>query len=67
MTSNPETQSAAPQHIEAIIVGAGFGGVRMLAELKSRGITARVFEAGTGVGGTWHWNRYPGASTDTES
>jgi cation diffusion facilitator CzcD-associated flavoprotein CzcO len=52
---------------EAVVVGAGFGGIRMLYELGKRGISARVFEAGSNVGGTWYWNRYPGARTDSES
>ena len=52
---------------EAVIIGAGFGGIRMLYELGKRGVSARVFEAGTNVGGTWYWNRYPGARTDSES
>ncbi len=52
---------------EALVIGAGFGGLRMLYELNKRGVSAKVFEAGTNVGGTWYWNRYPGARTDTES
>lgn len=52
---------------EAIIIGAGFGGVRMIHECLKRGISAKVFEAGSGLGGTWYWNRYPGARTDSES
>ncbi|KAL6243591.1 hypothetical protein RBB50_009584 [Rhinocladiella similis] len=52
---------------EVIIIGAGFGGVRMIYDLQKRGVTARVFEAGSNVGGTWYWNRYPGARTDSES
>ena len=52
---------------DAIVVGAGFAGLRMLYELRRRGLSARVFEAGSGVGGTWYWNRYPGARTDSES
>jgi len=52
---------------EAIVIGAGFGGVRMMHELRKRGITAKLFEAGSNVGGTWYWNRYPGARTDSES
>lgn len=43
---------------EVIIIGAGFGGVRMIYDLQKRGVTARVFEAGSNVGGTWYWNRY---------
>lgn len=52
---------------EAIIVGAGFAGLRELYELRKRGVTTRVFDAAGGVGGTWYWNRYPGARTDSES
>jgi len=52
---------------DAVIIGAGFGGMYMLHRLREKGFTARVFEAGTGVGGTWYWNRYPGARCDVES
>ncbi|HEX4107600.1 MAG TPA: NAD(P)/FAD-dependent oxidoreductase [Solirubrobacteraceae bacterium] len=52
---------------EAIVIGAGFAGLRMLHELRRLGVAARVLEAGTDVGGTWYWNRYPGARTDSES
>jgi cyclohexanone monooxygenase len=52
---------------DAVVVGAGFGGLRMLHELRQLGLSARVIEAGTDVGGTWYWNRYPGARTDSES
>ncbi|MEZ5818615.1 MAG: NAD(P)/FAD-dependent oxidoreductase [Hyphomicrobiaceae bacterium] len=53
--------------VDAIIVGAGFGGMYMLHRLRELGLTCQVIEAGTGVGGTWYWNRYPGARCDTES
>ncbi|KAJ9602014.1 hypothetical protein H2200_013573 [Cladophialophora chaetospira] len=52
---------------DALVIGAGFGGIRMLYELGKRGLSAKAFEAGSGVGGTWYWNRYPGARTDSES
>ena len=52
---------------DAIVVGAGFAGVYMLHKLKGRGLDVRVFEAGSGIGGTWFWNRYPGARCDIES
>ena len=52
---------------DAIVIGAGFGGLRMLHELRELGLSTRVLEAGTDVGGTWYWNRYPGARTDSES
>src|SRR5690348_9309221 len=53
--------------LDAIIVGAGFSGLYMLHRLRNAGLSARVFEAGSGVGGTWFWNRYPGARCDVES
>jgi len=52
---------------DAVIIGAGFGGMYMLHRLRQKGLTARVIEAGKGVGGTWYWNRYPGARCDVES
>jgi cyclohexanone monooxygenase len=52
---------------DAVIVGAGFAGLYMLHRLRGLGFTARVYEAGGGVGGTWYWNRYPGARCDVES
>lgn len=52
---------------DVIIVGAGFGGLCALAELRKHGLSARVLEQGGGVGGTWYWNRYPGARCDSES
>ncbi|MBH79861.1 MAG: cyclohexanone monooxygenase [Gammaproteobacteria bacterium] len=52
---------------DAIIVGAGFAGLYMLHRLRKMGMTVQVFEAGSGVGGTWYWNRYPGARCDAES
>ncbi len=52
---------------DAIVIGAGISGMYMLYRLRELGMTARVFEAGTGVGGTWYWNRYPGARFDSES
>ena len=52
---------------DAIIVGAGFAGLYMLHRLRRMGFRALVLEAGSGVGGTWYWNRYPGARCDIES
>jgi cation diffusion facilitator CzcD-associated flavoprotein CzcO len=57
----------AERRIDAVIVGAGFAGLYMLHRLRGLGLSARVFEAGSGVGGTWYWNRYPGARCDVES
>jgi len=53
--------------LDAVIVGAGFAGLYSLHRLRGLGLTARVYEAGKGVGGTWYWNRYPGARCDVES
>ena len=53
--------------VVAVVVGAGFGGMYMLHALRKLGFSAQVFEAGDGVGGTWYWNRYPGARCDIES
>jgi cyclohexanone monooxygenase len=50
-----------------LIVGAGFAGIYMLYSLRNLGMKAQVYEAGSGVGGTWYWNRYPGARCDTPS
>jgi cyclohexanone monooxygenase len=56
-----------PRQLDAVIVGAGFAGLYALHRLRGLGLAARVFEAGHGVGGTWYWNRYPGARCDVES
>ena len=55
------------RQFDAVVVGAGFAGLYMLHKLREKGHSARVFEAGSGVGGTWFWNRYPGARCDVES
>ena len=55
------------QNKDAIVIGAGFAGMYMLHRLRQIGLSATVFEAGTDVGGTWYWNRYPGARCDIES
>src|SRR3978361_2004410 len=52
---------------DGVVVGAGFAGMYMLHRLRGLGLSARVFEQGDGVGGTWYWNRYPGARCDVES
>jgi len=53
---------------DAIIIGAGISGLFQLHCLRDRlGMNVRLFEMGTGVGGTWYWNRYPGARFDSES
>jgi cation diffusion facilitator CzcD-associated flavoprotein CzcO len=72
----PSTQQEQPQtgvgelvnDFDVVIVGAGFAGLYALHKLRDEmGLSARVFEAGDGIGGTWYWNRYPGARSDTSS
>ena len=54
--------------VDAVVIGAGFSGLYMLKKLRDDlGLTAQVFEAGEDVGGTWYWNRYPGARCDSEA
>ena len=55
------------REVDAVVIGAGFSGLYMVHQLRQLGLTHRAFEAGSGVGGTWYWNRYPGASSDSES
>ena len=52
---------------DVVVIGAGFAGIYMLHRLRGMGLSARLYEAGDGVGGTWYWNRYPGAACDIES
>lgn len=52
---------------DAVVIGAGVSGLYALHKLREAGLSTRVFEAGSGVGGTWYWNRYPGARFDSES
>ncbi|MDN5548648.1 MAG: NAD(P)/FAD-dependent oxidoreductase, partial [Rhodococcus sp. (in: high G+C Gram-positive bacteria)] len=64
--SAQHTNTSAPVSYDAVIIGAGFSGLYMLHRLRDQlGLTVHGFEAGTGVGGTWFWNRYPGARTDS--
>ena len=71
--TTPDTNAPYPvsaqtlPHFDAVVVGAGFGGMYMLYKLREMGFSARVFERGTDVGGTWYWNRYPGARCDVPS
>jgi cation diffusion facilitator CzcD-associated flavoprotein CzcO len=62
-TQNPDTVKT----VDAVVVGAGFSGLYMLYRLREAGFSTCVFETGDNVGGTWYWNRYPGARCDVES
>ena len=61
------TVPSKPTSLDVIVVGAGFAGLYLLHKLRGMGLSTRVFEAADGVGGTWYWNRYPGARVDIES
>ena len=64
--STTRTPDITPD-VDAIVIGAGFGGIYMLHKLRNElGLTVQAFEKGGGVGGTWYFNRYPGAKSDTE-
>ena len=67
-TRGPANGAAKAQELDALIIGAGFSGLYQLLCLRDRlGLAVQVLEAGEGVGGTWYWNRYPGARCDSES
>lgn len=61
-----QTQGSSPDY-DAIVVGAGITGMYFIYRLRQLGMSVLCFEAGSGVGGTWYWNRYPGARFDSES
>ena len=72
MNSSPrkvETSRATsePERFDAIVIGAGVGGLYAIYRLRKLGLKVRAFEAAGGVGGTWYWNRYPGCRCDVES
>ncbi len=67
LQSSPLSSDPAVQTYDVVVVGAGFGGMYMLHRLRGLGLSVRVYEQGDGVGGTWYWNRYPGARCDVES
>jgi cation diffusion facilitator CzcD-associated flavoprotein CzcO len=62
-----DSGAGTAERYEVIIIGAGLSGMYQLYRLQRLGVSAHVFEAGGGVGGTWYWNRYPGARFDSES
>lgn len=62
-----EAHPAGTSEFDAVVVGAGFAGMYLLHRLRGLGLSVRVVEAGNDVGGTWYWNRYPGARCDVES
>ena len=67
MSALPSASGKPHEAYDAVVVGAGFAGMYMLHRLRGLGFSVRVYEQGDGVGGTWYWNRYPGARCDVES
>ena len=65
--AKPASKAGAGLDYDVVIIGAGISGMYQLLRLRELGLSTRVLEAGTGVGGTWYWNRYPGARFDSES
>lgn len=66
MTRISQTRAGAPQTLDMVVVGAGVSGLYSVHRAVQRGWTVRAFEAGTGIGGAWYWNRYPGCRVDIE-
>jgi cation diffusion facilitator CzcD-associated flavoprotein CzcO len=62
-----EARTETGLEFDAIVIGAGVAGLYQLYRLRELGLRVRIFEAGSGIGGTWYWNRYPGARFDSES
>ena len=67
MIASQKDSGVHSETYDAVIVGAGFAGLYMLHRLRGLGLSVRVYEQGGDVGGTWYWNRYPGARCDVES
>jgi len=67
MGSEDTHASMGETRLDALVVGAGFSGLYALHRLRELGLAVRLVERGGGVGGTWYWNRYPGARCDIES
>ena len=67
MSAQAAPLSNKSAEVDAIVIGAGFAGLYAVYRLREMGLSHRAFEQGGGVGGTWYWNRYPGASSDSES
>ena len=66
-TTNKANGSGTPLKLDAVVIGAGVAGLYQLYRLRQQGLKVRAFETGSDVGGTWYWNRYPGARFDSES
>jgi cyclohexanone monooxygenase len=67
MAVNDPNRNSTIREVDAVVIGAGFAGLYSVYKLREMGLSHAAFEQGGGVGGTWYWNRYPGASSDSES
>src|SRR5207344_3487634 len=67
MTMDPEPAPDITPAVDVLVVGAGITGIYQLYRAREAGFSVQLLEAGSGVGGTWYWNRYPGAQFDSES
>src|ERR1700709_205537 len=66
-TGRSEATRGAPQQVDVVVAGAGFAGLYLLHRLRKAGFSAVSLESGNDVGGTWYWNRYPGARCDIQT
>ena len=67
MLASEDSKKFKSREVDAVVIGAGFAGLYAVYRLRQMGLSLTAFEQGGGVGGTWYWNRYPGASSDSES
>ena len=66
-TADPNNENYAKElETDVLIVGAGFGGIYLMHKLRQQGFKCKIMEAGTNIGGIWHWNCYPGARVDSQ-
>lgn len=66
-STNGHQEETTTLELDALIVGAGFGGVYQLKHLRDAGFNVKLVESGTDFGGVWYWNRYPGARVGKRS
>jgi len=65
--ADPNNENYAKElETDVLIVGAGFGGVYLMHKLRQQGFKCKIMEAGSNIGGIWHWNCYPGARVDSQ-
>lgn len=66
-TESESAQRGITSKIDVLVIGGGFGGTYALWKLRQQGLRVKLVEAGSELGGTWHWNQYPGARVDSEA